>query len=72
VASFLLGWLGLLLLLVYPLQVVRLARRGKRSARENWLQAGLLVLGKFAEMLGQVKFLLGRFGAGKSSLIEYK
>ena len=72
VASLLLGWLGLLLLLVYPLQVVRLARRGKRSVRENWLQAGLLVLGKFPEMLGQVKFLLGRFGAGKASLIEYK
>ena len=71
-ASFLLGWLGLLLLLVYPLQVVRLARRGKRAARENWLQAGLLVLGKFPEMLGQVKFLLSRFGAGKTTLIEYK
>lgn len=72
VASLLLGWLGLLLLLVYPLQVVRLARRGKRAARENWLQAGLLVLGKFPEMLGQVKFLLSRFGAGKTTLIEYK
>ncbi len=71
-ASFLLGWLGLLLLLVYPLQVVRLARRGKRAARENWLQAGLLVLGKFPEMLGQVKFLLSRFGAGNTTLIEYK
>jgi GT2 family glycosyltransferase len=72
VASYLLGWLGLLLLLVYPLQVARLARRGKRSARENWLQAGLLVLGKFPEMLGQVKFLLSRLGARKASLIEYK
>jgi GT2 family glycosyltransferase len=72
VASLLLGWFGLLLLLVYPLQVVRLARKGARSARDNWLQAGFLVLGKFPEMLGQVKFLLGRFGAGKASLIEYK
>jgi GT2 family glycosyltransferase len=72
VVSLLLGWLGLLLLLVYPLQVVRLARRGKRSARENWLQAGLLVLGKFPEMLGQGKFLLSRLGARKASLIEYK
>jgi GT2 family glycosyltransferase len=72
VLSLLLGWLGLLLLLVYPLQVVRLARRGQRSARENWLQAGLLVLGKFPEMLGQSKFLLSRLGARKASLIEYK
>ncbi|AIL61580.1 glycosyltransferase [Pseudomonas alkylphenolica] len=65
------GW-GLLLLLIYPLQAVRLARRGVRSARENWLQAVFLVLGKFPEMLGQVKFLLNRFGAGKAVLIEYK
>ncbi|MDD2046714.1 glycosyltransferase family 2 protein [Pseudomonas putida] len=65
------GW-GLLLLLIYPLQAVRLARRGVRSARENWLQAIFLVLGKFPEMLGQVKFLLNRFGAGKAVLIEYK
>jgi hypothetical protein len=66
------GWFGLLLLLVYPLQVVRLARGGDRSTRENWLRAFFLVLGKFPEMLGQVKFLLNRFGAGKTALIEYK
>ncbi len=65
------GW-GLLLLLIYPLQAVRLARRGVRSARENWLQAVFLVIGKFPEMLGQVKFLVNRFGAGKAVLIEYK
>ncbi|MHC8299328.1 glycosyltransferase family 2 protein [Pseudomonas sp. ZS1P83] len=72
IASLMSGWFGLLLLLVYPLQVVRLARRGNRSTRENWLQAFFLVLGKFPEMLGQVKFLLSRFGAGKTALIEYK
>ncbi len=71
-ASVMLGWAGLLLLLIYPLQVARLALRGTRSPRENWLQAGLLVLGKFPEMLGQVKFLLSRIGAGKTRLIEYK
>lgn len=65
------GW-GLLLLLIYPLQAVRIARRGGRSVRENWLQAVFLVLGKFPEMLGQLKFLLNRFGAGKTVLIEYK
>lgn len=66
------GWPALLLLLVYPLQIVRLAVRGARSPRENWLQALFLVLGKFPEMLGQVKFLWRRLGAGKSTLIEYK
>ncbi len=65
------GW-GLWLLLIYPLQVVRLARRGTRSARENWWQAIFLVLGKFPEMLGQARFLLNRRAAGKPMLIEYK
>jgi GT2 family glycosyltransferase len=65
------GW-GLLLLLLYPLQAVRLARRGGKSARENWLQAVFLVLAKFPEMLGQLKFLRQRLTAGKSALIEYK
>ncbi|GGU72486.1 hypothetical protein GCM10009504_32340 [Pseudomonas laurentiana] len=71
-ASVVLGGFGLLLLLAYPLQVVRLARRGDRSARENWLRALFLVLGKFPEMCGQIKFLLNRVGAGKTVLIEYK
>ncbi|HSX88747.1 MAG TPA: glycosyltransferase [Pseudomonas sp.] len=71
-AGSILGWLALLLLLIYPLQIVRLAVRGARSPRENWLQALFLVLGKFPEMLGQVKFLWRRLGAGKSTLIEYK
>ncbi|MEA1604724.1 glycosyltransferase family 2 protein [Pseudomonas spirodelae] len=71
-ACLILGWLGLILLLVYPLQVARLALRGEGSARENWLPALFLVLGKFPEMLGQVKFLLSRVGAGKTTLIEYK
>lgn len=72
VATLIAGWPGLLVLLVYPLQVLRLARRGDRSARENWLLAFFLVLGKFPEMLGQLKFLLNRFGTGKTALIEYK
>lgn len=71
-ACSMLGGAGLLLLLVYPLQVLRLSRRGGRSRRENWLLAFFLVLGKFPEMLGQLKFLLNRFGTGKTALIEYK
>lgn len=71
-ACLMLGWSGLLLLLVYPLQIMRLALKGARSARENWLQAFFLVLGKFPEMFGQLKFLLRRVGAGTTTLIEYK
>lgn len=66
------GAWALLLLLVYPLQIVRLALRGGRSARENWGRAAFLVLGKFPEMLGQMKFLLHRHGSGPSRPIEYK
>lgn len=66
------GRLGLLLALVYPLQAVRLARKGSRSRRENRLQAVFLVLGKFPEMLGQARYVWRRMTAGKAQLIEYK
>ncbi len=66
------GWWGLLSLIVYPLQVIRLALRGKYSARENWWRAGGLVLCKFPEMLGQLKFLRDRRRNVQSRLIEYK
>jgi glycosyltransferase involved in cell wall biosynthesis len=66
------GWPGLLLLLIYPLQVARLARTGRHSTRENWLRAGSLVLSKFPEMLGQLKFLRDRLRRAQSRIIEYK
>jgi hypothetical protein len=66
------GWLGFILFLIYPIQVVRLALKGKHSPRENWWQAYFLVLGKFPEMLGQFKYHLRKVGAGKTAIIEYK
>lgn len=65
------GW-ALVLLLVYPLQTVRLALRGRRFARENWWRAVFLVIGKFPEMLGQAKFIWDRALRNRSRLIEYK
>jgi GT2 family glycosyltransferase len=65
------GW-ALCLLLIYPLQILRLAARGTRTPRENWYLAGFLVLGKFPELIGQVKFLSRRCMGGGSRLIEYK
>ena len=70
--AFLIGPWSLLLLIGYPLQTLRLAVRGRRSVRENWWRAGALVLGKFPEMLGQLKFHLDRFRQVQSRLIEYK
>lgn len=63
---------ALWLFAIYPLQVVRIALRGDRSIRENWWRAIFLVVGKFPEMLGQMKFLLHRHLGGQSRLIEYK
>lgn len=63
---------ALLTLTIYPLQVVRLALRGRRSKRENWWRAAALVLCKFPEMCGQVKFLADRYRRVQSHLIEYK
>jgi hypothetical protein len=68
------GWgaWGFALLAIYPLQVTRLARRGERAARENWLRAFFLVLGKFPEVMGQVKFFYNRLAGKTARLIEYK
>jgi glycosyltransferase involved in cell wall biosynthesis len=72
VCTALVGPFGLVGFAVYPLQVVRLALRGDRSMRENWWHAGFLVLGKFPEIFGQMKFLFHRHLGGRSRLIEYK
>jgi hypothetical protein len=71
-APFLGRW-ALLVLVAYPIQLLRLsALRPRRSARENWLRATALVLARFPEMLGQLKFHIDRFRRVQSRLIEYK
>ncbi len=67
-----LGAWGLAMLLVYPAQIVRLALRGTRSAMENWWRALFLVLAKFPEAMGQLKFLYNRLAGKTARLIEYK
>jgi glycosyltransferase involved in cell wall biosynthesis len=63
---------ALVVLAAYPLQVIRLWLMGRRSPRENWWRAVSLVVGKFPEVLGQMKFGLDRLRGTKSRLIEYK
>lgn len=65
------GW-GILLLLIIPMQIVRLALHGTRSVRENWWYATFLVLGKLPEVAGQFKFLYNRIFGKTARLIEYK
>jgi GT2 family glycosyltransferase len=47
-------------LMLYPVQILRLARRGARAPRDNWLRALFLVLGKFPAALGVLRFHLRR------------
>lgn len=64
-------WVSVLLL-AYPIQVVRLALRDGGLTGANWWRAGFLVLGKFPELLGQIKFLIHRHVGGQIRIIEYK
>lgn len=65
-AAIFIGPVGLLLVLIYPLQVARLARRSSVS----W--ACFSVLGKFAEASGAVSYYWRQLTGGKKRLIEYK
>ena len=67
-----LGPAGAALLALYPLQVMRLALRGRRSARENWLRGLFLVIGKFPEALGVLRFHVRRTLGRQSRPIDYK
>lgn len=65
--------LALALLLLYPLQMARIARKSPSALADvAWARAFFLVLAKFPECLGALKFwknqLLGKAG----TLIEYK
>lgn len=64
-------WL-LLLLVAYPLQMVRLYLASSGPAHGRVARAFFMVLGKFAEAAGQLKFLRLRLSGQTARLIEYK
>lgn len=64
--------LGLLLMLIYPLQILRLTIKSKQKFKDSLIQAIFLIIGKFAEALGQVKFWCNRYFGQQSKIIEYK
>jgi GT2 family glycosyltransferase len=66
------GWWAALLLLVYPLRIIRLFMLGKYSRRQNFWRAVSLVGCQFPEFLGQLKFTFSRLRGVQSRLIEYK
>jgi len=57
---------ALLLVLAYPLQVLRL------KGRLGWAGALFNTLGKFPEAVGALRFYLRRLNRGEARLIEYK
>lgn len=62
---------GLLVLLAWPFQIVRLvARHG--GGRIGWERSLFLLLGKIPEAIGVLEFVFGRLSNRRSSLIEYK
>ena len=63
---------GLLVLLVYPLQWARLFRRAAGSPRLRALVALSELVGKFAELQGQLGWLRDRMTQRRRGLIEYK
>lgn len=63
---------AILLLLIYPLQWLRLSLKSNLPFKKAGLQAFFLILGKFAEVFGQMKFLIHLYTSKQSKIIEYR
>lgn len=72
VAAALLNPLFLGLLLIYPLQIVRVALREPLTGSKGWWRAAFLILGRFPEGLGLLSFHFNRVLGKRGVLIEYK
>ena len=65
--------LSLALLLLYPLNIARIAARLQREGEPRpWTVASFLMLSKFPEALGWLRYHTGRVTGRRSRLIEYK
>ena len=63
---------GLVILLAWPLQVLRLGWRWRHEGRAGWEAALFTVIGKLAEAQGVIGFWLDRLRGRRRGLIEYK
>ena len=66
------GPYALLGLLIYPLQILRLTIRLSGTPWRRLVRSWFIVLGKFPQALGQLKFLTSQAIGRKAGLIEYK
>jgi GT2 family glycosyltransferase len=64
--------IALVLLLIYPLQIGRIALRQGASEARSWTYGLFMTLAKFAEFQGVLKYFLGRHRGRPVGLIEYK
>lgn len=62
---------SVLLMLIYPVQIIRVAKQYESSDQKYGFSL-LLILSKFAEGLGLIKFLLNKLFDRRGELIEYK
>ena len=59
-------------LVIYPIQVVRLFAKERGPLEQRAARALFLVVGKFAEAAGQLRFVAHRLAGSRGGLIEYK
>lgn len=71
-ALYLFGGWGVLILLVYAMQFLRIITRSNRATSRSSVRAFFLILGKFPELQGQIKYRFERFVGWQSVLIEHK
>jgi len=67
------GSLSLALLLAYPVNVIRIARRLQREGESRpWTLAFFLMLAKFPEAVGWLRFQWGKLTGNRSAIVEHK
>jgi hypothetical protein len=62
----------LAILLVYPLQIARIAIKGKPNTAIAWQYGFFITLAKFAELHGMLAFLWDKLYSRSAQIIEYK
>lgn len=63
---------AMFVILIYPLQWLRLVLKNKLLFNMSVLVAFYSIVGKFAEAFGQFKFMINRLSNNKAKIIEYK
>lgn len=66
------SWQFLFLLLVYPANVAKIALRDNARSADSWRAAFYLVLAKFPEAVGALKYLARGLTGRRQTIIEYK